>query len=178
MRPPQGNARRIHAICRGGTPEAWAVATSSRMALSHWLDRGASFLKPSFKKRILRSSERGSTPSRLDPLYEWNTIYAVRSNVSSKVAQLMASRPTEATKSSGAMGSSTMSDPDREGLSESEIVRRRDEALARLLKMPPKPHEDMKLGRPRRLDRSATERKLADKPGSSAAQPCTQGSRK
>jgi hypothetical protein len=31
-----------------------------------------------------------------------------------------------------------------------EIARRRDEALARLLKMPPKPHEQMKLGRPRR----------------------------
>jgi hypothetical protein len=29
-----------------------------------------------------------------------------------------------------------------------EIARRRDEALARLLRMPPKPHEEMKLGRP------------------------------
>jgi hypothetical protein len=31
-----------------------------------------------------------------------------------------------------------------------ETDRRRDEALARLLKMPPKPQEDMKLGKPRR----------------------------
>ena len=34
--------------------------------------------------------------------------------------------------------------------SDEETARRRDEALARLLKMPPKPHGDMKLGKPRR----------------------------
>lgn len=33
-----------------------------------------------------------------------------------------------------------------------DVERRRDEALARLLKMPPKPHEDMKLGKPRRKE--------------------------
>lgn len=31
-----------------------------------------------------------------------------------------------------------------------ETARLRDEALGRLLRMPPKPHEDMKLGKPRR----------------------------
>jgi hypothetical protein len=31
-----------------------------------------------------------------------------------------------------------------------DTARRRDEALARLLKMSPKPHEDIKLGKPRR----------------------------
>jgi hypothetical protein len=50
--------------------------------------------------------------------------------------------------------------------SEPEIARRRDEALARLLKMPPKPHEEMKLGKPRRppaqLRKEEDERKPAE----------------
>ena len=37
-----------------------------------------------------------------------------------------------------------------------ETAQRRDKALARLLKMPPKPHEDMKLGRPKRKLTPAT----------------------
>lgn len=36
---------------------------------------------------------------------------------------------------------------DQEAFDDAQIARRRDEALARLLKMPPKPHEDMKLGK-------------------------------
>lgn len=39
-----------------------------------------------------------------------------------------------------------------------DVARRRDEALARLLKMPPKPHEDMKIGKPRRAKDRPKER--------------------
>ena len=42
-----------------------------------------------------------------------------------------------------------MDDP----LGEAKVARRRDEALARLLKTPPKPHEDMKLGKPKAENR-------------------------
>lgn len=46
-----------------------------------------------------------------------------------------------------------------------EAARLRDEALARLLKMPPKPHEEMKLGKPQqRAVQSRSKRVDAGRP--------------
>jgi hypothetical protein len=44
-----------------------------------------------------------------------------------------------------------MSEAEVDQLDEQEIARRRDEVLKRLLQTPPKRHEEMKLGKPRRL---------------------------
>jgi hypothetical protein len=50
----------------------------------------------------------------------------------------------------GMVGSDRKGGRDEAQPDDADIARRRDEALGRLLKMPPKPHEKMKLGRPRR----------------------------